>query len=317
MEFCTPYCLIDSYLCCRIQKPQNIIKIEFLSDWYTTFGDSYLSTNSNTLCFNPCNFNCCHSQRSQLYPPAKSCKILQHTDNSVPCRYLSYAGTRGIMNYLRKSHMQGRSWSTHFSVFHLCPALRASLWYHRVNVSRYSGACGSNSTFIGLIQLHILASIAYFDMNANIRGLGAWRINLIRCTWRFLNHNTELASTIYIWTADTVLRTLSAHALNCFLLSRASLFPGRPWNASSSTGCYIVALSFRYSLKLPTVFTLICFCLHSVTSLHQDGTYGQPGEESLFREESRSTPCASTYTCIQVDSQVSLAIKCLHCNLRV
>jgi hypothetical protein len=48
----------------------------------------------------------------------------------------------------------------------------------------------------------------------------------------------------------------------------------------------------RYSTKVHTIFTLIYFCLHSPTSLHhhQHGTYGQPGEESLFTEESRSPP---------------------------
>ena len=122
---------------------------------------------------------------------------------------------------------------------------------------------------------------------------------------------------IYIWTTDTVFRTLSRHALNCILLGRASRFPGTTRIASSSTACYFVALFSRYSIKLPTVFTLICFYLHSATSLHQHGTYGQPGEESLFPEESRSSPWASTCTCIAEDSQSSVQIKCLNCNLRV
>jgi len=80
----------------------------------------------NKLGLNPWNFNCCHSRRFQLYPPCQSCMILQHTDNSVPPRHLSYAPTRGIMIYHRRSYMQGQSWSTYFPVFHLCPALRVS-----------------------------------------------------------------------------------------------------------------------------------------------------------------------------------------------
>ena len=89
------------------------------SDWYTTFGDSYLSTICKKLSLNPYNFNCCPSPRSQFYPPSKSCKILQHTDISVPRGSHSYAQTKGILKYLRWSHMQGQSWSTHFSVFHM------------------------------------------------------------------------------------------------------------------------------------------------------------------------------------------------------
>jgi len=59
--------------------------------------------------FEPCNFNCCHSLRSQYYSPSKICKIVQHTDNSVPRGDHSYAPTWDIMNYLQRSHMQG--WS--------------------------------------------------------------------------------------------------------------------------------------------------------------------------------------------------------------
>jgi len=69
------------------------------------FGDLYLSTISNKLSLNPCHCNCCHSPRSQLYPPCKFCKILQHTDNSVPCGHHSDARTRGIKTYLRCSHV--------------------------------------------------------------------------------------------------------------------------------------------------------------------------------------------------------------------
>jgi len=111
-----------------------------------------------------------------------------------------------------------------------------------------------------------------------------------------------------------IFRTLSRHALDCILLHQASLFPGTPPIASSSTKCYFVALFSRYSPKHHTIFTLIYFCLHFPTSLHhhQHGTYGQPGEESLFTEESRSTPSESTCTGIKEDSQSSLPIKCLN-----
>jgi hypothetical protein len=43
-----------------------------------------------------------------------------------------------------------------------------------------------------------------------------------------------------------------------------------------------------------------------------NGTYAQPGEESLFTEESRSTPRESTR--IQESSQSSFPIKCLPSN---
>ena len=85
-----------------------------------------LSTVSNTLSLNPCHFNYCHSRRFQLYSPAKPCMILQHTHNYVPCGHLSYARTRGIMYYLRWSHMQGRSCSTHFTAIPICLAMRVS-----------------------------------------------------------------------------------------------------------------------------------------------------------------------------------------------
>jgi len=181
----------------------------------------------------------------------------------------------------------------------------------------YSGASGSNSRYLRLIQPPILPSTVYLDTNANIRGLGTWRIHLIWCTWRFLNLNTDLALTIYIRTAVTIFWTLSRNASNCMLLGRTSLFPGTPRIASSSTASYFVALFPHYSIKLRTVFTLICFCLHFATSLHHHGTYSQPGEESLFTEESRSTPWASTSKCIQEDSQFSLPIICLNSNLGI
>ena len=131
--------------------------------------------------------------------------------------------------------------------------------------------------------------------------------NLVHLTLRKSQHRTSFKNTSM---NPRHRQTLSRHASNCILLSWASLFPGTPWIASSSTACYFVALFSRYSFKLPTVLTLICFCLHSATILHQHGTYGQLGEESQFAEESRSTPWASTCTCIQGDSHLSLPIKC-------
>jgi len=82
----------------------------------------------------------------------------------------------------------------------------------------------------------------------------------------------------------------------------------------SSTECYFVSQISCYLVKFHIIFTLIYFRLHSPTSLHlhQHGTYGQPGEESLFTEESKSTPWESTCRCIKEDSQSSLPIKCLN-----
>jgi hypothetical protein len=113
----------------------------------------------------------------------------------------------------------------------------------------------------------------------------------------------------------------SSAARHCFQ-ARLELHPPRP-RVTLLPYFLVILLNFLLylllyaSIKLPTVSTLICFYLHSATSLHQHGTYGQPGEESLFPEESRSTPWASTCTCITEDSQSSLPIKCLNSNLRV
>jgi len=107
-----------------------------------------------------------------------------------------------------------------------------------------------------------------------------------------------------------VCRTRSRHASKCILLGRASLSSGTPWIASSLTECYFVALFSCYSINLHTMFLLIYFCLDSLTSLHQHGTHGQPGEESLITEQSRSTLWESTCTCIQGDSQSSFPVKC-------
>jgi len=90
-------------------NPNKHNQIGSPSNWYTAFKDSYLFTIWNKLSLNLCNFNCCPSPKSQLYPLSKSCKILQHTDNSGPNCHHSYARTKGIMNYRWRCHMQGRS----------------------------------------------------------------------------------------------------------------------------------------------------------------------------------------------------------------
>jgi len=117
-KFCSQYCLIDCLLCCRILKQWNMVKLGHPSDWYTSFGDSYLSTISNKLSLNPCKINCRHWPRPELYSRFKFCRVLHHSDNVVPHGHHSYARTRGIMNYLQWTHIQEWLWSTHFSVFH-------------------------------------------------------------------------------------------------------------------------------------------------------------------------------------------------------
>jgi len=111
-----------------------------------------------------------------------------------------------------------------------------------------------------------------------------------------------------------IVQTLSMHISDCIFLHQASLIPGRPRIASSSMECFLFVVFSRYSTKHHSIFNLIYFCLHSPTSLHyhQHGIYGQPGEESLFTEESRSPPFESTCRCSEEDSQSSLPIKCLN-----
>jgi len=110
-----------------------------------------------------------------------------------------------------------------------------------------------------------------------------------------------------------ILRTFSTHTSNCILLHRALLLPGPPRIDSSSTACYSVALFSRYSVKLYTIFIPLYTSIY-IPQLHfiQHGTYGQPGQESLFTEKSRSLPWESTCKCIAEDSQSSLPIKCLN-----
>jgi len=236
------------------------MKIGCSSDLYTTFGDSYLSTISNKLSLNPCNFNCCHWPWSQLYPPSKFCKILQHTDNSVPCGHHSHAQTRGIKTYRRWSHMQGRSWSTQFPVF-LMPGPGSWLVIQPCQYLEFFRCVWFTSRCIGLNQVPILASIADLDTSANIRDLGARRIPLVQCTCHFINHNNERASTILIWTADM----------------SSGLFPGTPRIASPSTACYFVALFSRYSVNLRSFFYryILLSTFPNFTSSNMESTASQ------------------------------------------
>jgi len=74
------------------------------------------------------------------------------------------------------------------------------------------------------------------------------------------------------------------------LLGQMGLLAGTPRIASSLSECDFVALFSCYSVLLHAILTLLYFCLHSPTSPHQHRTNGQPGEESLFAADSRSTP---------------------------
>jgi len=79
-----------------------------VSIWLVYHIRRFIFIHYQQLSLNSWNFKCCHSAWSQLYPPSKFCKILQHTNNSVPHHHRSDARTRGTMNYLERSHMQGR-----------------------------------------------------------------------------------------------------------------------------------------------------------------------------------------------------------------
>jgi len=114
-------------------------------------------------------------------------------------------------------------------------------------------------------------------------------------------------------------RTLSRHASNCILLAkryffqaRLELHPPRP-HVTLLPNSPVILLNFV--LYLPLYSSVYIPQLHFI----QHGTFSQPGEESLFPEEPRSPPGASTCTCIAEDSQSSLPIKCLNFspNLRV
>jgi len=231
------------------------------SDRYTAFGDSYLSTISINPSWNRCNFNCCHSPRSQLYPPSKFCNILQHTDDSGPCSHHSNARTRGIMNYHRWSNMPGRSWSAHFSVFHMsgpqsqlviqpcnCPELVS--WVKIFTFVFF------NSKYVGLNQPPIRVSIVYLDMSDTIRKSRAWRIHLIWCIWRFQNHNIELASAESIWTSDLSSGTIpgtpiieSTSGNHHFLQPLLELHP--PWRSATSLPHFpVIRLNFILYLPL-------------------------------------------------------------------
>jgi hypothetical protein len=146
-----------------------------------------------------------------------------------------------------------------------------------------------NSRYVGINQPPIVTSIAYLDTSANIPQLGAVRIQVSWCHLMLLNSRQRTSIANIQLNSGHIFRNLSRHASDCIRLGRASQFQGTPQIASSSTECYFVALFCRYSTTHYTIFTLIYFCLHSPTSLllAQYGTYGQPGEESPFTEESR------------------------------
>jgi len=149
------------------------MKIGFQFDRCTAFGDLYSSTISNKLSLNQCHFKGCHSARSQLYPRSKICKIIQHTDKSVARHHHSFARMRDTMKYLRLSDMQGWSWSTHFSVFHMSAT---EIWLVRqpcqcLEIFRFveNFRCiWFNFWYVGLNKPPILVSIAYFHTSADI-----------------------------------------------------------------------------------------------------------------------------------------------------
>jgi hypothetical protein len=109
-----------------------------------------------------------------------------------------------------------------------------------------------------------------------------------------------------------VFRTLSNYVTNHILLSGGLLFTNTPRIVFSSTTHYFVAMLSRYCIQPCTIFTLIFFSLHSQLHFIKHGIYGQPGEESLLTEESRSTPSESICRCMQEYSQASLRIKYLN-----
>jgi len=87
-----------------------------------------------------------------------------------------------------------------------------------------------------------------------------------------------------------VFRALSRHASNCILLAeryffraRLKLHPPRP-HVTLLPYSPIILLNFM--LYLPLYTSVYIPQLHFI----QHGTNGQPGEESLFTEESRSPP---------------------------
>ena len=108
----------------------------------------------------------------------------------------------------------------------------------------------------------------------------------------------------------------------------SGLCPGTPRIASSSAECrwFQAHLDLRPPRPHDTLLPhfpriLLSFVLYLplytsvyIPQLHfiQHGTYGQPAEESLFTEESRSPHWESPCTCIAEDSQSSLPIKCFN-----
>ena len=109
-----------------------------------------------------------------------------------------------------------------------------------------------------------------------------------------------------------VFRALSRHSSNCFLLAEHEFFQARlelhPALPHVTLLPYYPIILLNSMLYLPLYTSVYIPQLHFI----HHGTSGQPGEESLFTEESRSPPGESTCTCIAADSQSSLPIKCLN-----
>ena len=87
-----------------------------------------------------------------------------------------------------------------------------------------------------------------------------------------------------------VLRALSRRASNCILLAKHQFFqaglelhPPRPHGTLLPYSPFIL---LNFVLYLPLYTSVYIPQLHYI----QHGTYRQPGEESLFTEESRSLP---------------------------
>jgi hypothetical protein len=87
-----------------------------------------------------------------------------------------------------------------------------------------------------------------------------------------------------------VFRALSRHASNFILLAERYFFQTRlelhPPQPDVTLLPYSPIILLNFVLYLPLYTSIYTPQLHFI----QYGTYGQPGEESLFTEESRSPP---------------------------
>jgi hypothetical protein len=109
-----------------------------------------------------------------------------------------------------------------------------------------------------------------------------------------------------------VFRTHSKPASNCVLLAKRYFFQAlpklHPPQPQGTLLPYLPIIMLNFVLYLPLYSSAYIPQLHFI----QHGIFSQPGEESLFTEESRSPPWESTCTCIAEDRQSSLPIKCLN-----